>query len=242
LVAELVAYQAEKLPSGLMRYGAPAGQHDDTVMALALAWTQVGGRHRPVYPILDQVLVVPDLTIPMDWPRAYGLEMRCLTMAVIWGARDPQTDVVYLFGEYCAEAEPAVHASAIRRRGSWIPGLVDPCARGRDRTDGYRLIEKYKELGLRLEGCGNPIESGIMGVHERMSSGRLKVCASLSKYLAERRLYRRDERDQIVQERDSLQDAVRCLINNLSRMRTRPVPTPSYSPAGPYFGGQGWMR
>ena len=36
--AELMAYESEKLPSGLVRYGAPEGMHDDTVMALALAW------------------------------------------------------------------------------------------------------------------------------------------------------------------------------------------------------------
>src|SRR5690348_8160825 len=46
LVSELVAYQAEPLPSGLLRYGAPAGQHDDTVMALAIAWSAVSGQHR----------------------------------------------------------------------------------------------------------------------------------------------------------------------------------------------------
>lgn len=38
LIAELQAYEAERLPSGMLRYGAPAGMHDDTVMALALAW------------------------------------------------------------------------------------------------------------------------------------------------------------------------------------------------------------
>jgi hypothetical protein len=32
LAGELVAYQAERLPSGLTRYGAPSGQHDDTVI------------------------------------------------------------------------------------------------------------------------------------------------------------------------------------------------------------------
>ena len=37
-VNELMAYQAERLPSGNMRYGAPSGTHDDTVMALAIAW------------------------------------------------------------------------------------------------------------------------------------------------------------------------------------------------------------
>jgi hypothetical protein len=37
LIGELEAYEAERLPSGLLRYGAPAGLHDDCVMALALA-------------------------------------------------------------------------------------------------------------------------------------------------------------------------------------------------------------
>lgn len=38
LIGELQAYQAERLPSGLLRYGAPEGMHDDCVIALALAW------------------------------------------------------------------------------------------------------------------------------------------------------------------------------------------------------------
>lgn len=44
LVAELQAYEAERLPSGLLRYGAPEGMHDDTVMALALAWHGVASK------------------------------------------------------------------------------------------------------------------------------------------------------------------------------------------------------
>lgn len=42
-VAELMAYQSEKLPSGLIRYGAPEGMHDDTVMAMAIAWQAIAG-------------------------------------------------------------------------------------------------------------------------------------------------------------------------------------------------------
>ena len=38
LVGELQAFEAARLPSGMLRYGAPAGMHDDCVMALALAW------------------------------------------------------------------------------------------------------------------------------------------------------------------------------------------------------------
>jgi hypothetical protein len=42
LVAELQAYEQERLPSGLWRFGAPEGMHDDCVMALALAWYGAG--------------------------------------------------------------------------------------------------------------------------------------------------------------------------------------------------------
>jgi hypothetical protein len=35
--AELLAFDVEKLPSGMLRFGAPSGLHDDTITALALA-------------------------------------------------------------------------------------------------------------------------------------------------------------------------------------------------------------
>lgn len=38
LIGELQAYEMQRLPSGLLRYSAPDGMHDDAVMALALAW------------------------------------------------------------------------------------------------------------------------------------------------------------------------------------------------------------
>ena len=39
LIGELQAYESKRLHSGAMRYSAPEGMHDDTVMALALAWS-----------------------------------------------------------------------------------------------------------------------------------------------------------------------------------------------------------
>lgn len=39
LLAELQAFEMERMPSGLVRYSAPPGSHDDTVMSLALAWS-----------------------------------------------------------------------------------------------------------------------------------------------------------------------------------------------------------
>jgi hypothetical protein len=41
---ELMAYDQERLPSGLIRYSAPPGGHDDTVMALAIALSAMESR------------------------------------------------------------------------------------------------------------------------------------------------------------------------------------------------------
>ena len=38
LINELESFAIEKTPAGNIRYGAPAGLHDDMVMSLAIAW------------------------------------------------------------------------------------------------------------------------------------------------------------------------------------------------------------
>ncbi|NJO07172.1 MAG: hypothetical protein HC876_17570 [Chloroflexaceae bacterium] len=43
LVGELLSFEMERLPSGLTRYAAPSGMHDDCVMSLALALEAAGG-------------------------------------------------------------------------------------------------------------------------------------------------------------------------------------------------------
>lgn len=42
LIAELEAYEMERLPSGLQRFSAPEGMHDDRVMSLAIGWSALG--------------------------------------------------------------------------------------------------------------------------------------------------------------------------------------------------------
>ena len=42
LIGELQAYEQERTPSGLWKFGAPEGMHDDTVIALAIAWWSTG--------------------------------------------------------------------------------------------------------------------------------------------------------------------------------------------------------
>ncbi len=47
-IMELCAYDMERLPSGVMRYGAPKGINDDMVIALAIAWNAVSYMGTPI--------------------------------------------------------------------------------------------------------------------------------------------------------------------------------------------------
>jgi len=47
LLGELQAFAAEPLPGGMLRYAAPGSGHDDTVMALALAWSVLRESYMP---------------------------------------------------------------------------------------------------------------------------------------------------------------------------------------------------
>lgn len=178
-----------------------------------------------IYPIPPENYICQPFALPTHWRRAYGLDVGWNKTAAIWGAIDGDTDTVYLYSEhYVGQEKPLIHASAIKARGEWIPGVIDPAARGRSQEDGERLLFQYQNHGLNLTLANNSVESGIYAVWERLETGRLKVFSTLTNWLAEARLYRRDENGKIVKKFDHAQDATRYLIvSGLKRAIVRPV-------------------
>jgi len=177
-----------------------------------------------IYPVPEDDIVVDDFRLPVYWPRSYGMDVGWNRTAAIWSAHDREADVVYLYSEhYRGQAEPSVHAAAIRARGEWIPGAIDPAARGRSQKDGEQLLQSYTDLGLLLTAADNGVESGIYDTWERLSTGRLKVFKSLQNWRNEYRIYRRDEKGQIVKSNDHAMDATRYDIKTgLSLARLPP--------------------
>lgn len=168
-----------------------------------------------IYPVEESAITVEPFAIPAYWRRAYGLDVGWNRTAAIWGAIDPNTDTVYLYAEhYRGQAEPSVHATALRARGEWIPGVIDPASRGRSQRDGQQLIQNYSDLGLKLSLADNAIDAGIDDVWMRLATGRLKVFRTCLNWLAEYRLYRRDEKGKIVKANDHLMDGSRYLIRS----------------------------
>jgi hypothetical protein len=163
-----------------------------------------------IYPVPESDITCDPFEIPDHWPRCYALDVGWNRTAALWLAHDRQTGTVYAYSEhYRGQAEPSVHAEAIRARGAWIRGVIDPAARGRSQRDGEQLLQNYRDLGLDLTEAMNAVETGLYDVWQRLSGSRLKVFKTLPNWLSEYRLYRRDENGKIVKERDHLMDCTR---------------------------------
>lgn len=196
-----------------------------------------------IYPVPESDFVVDDFPIPDHWPRVYGMDVGWNRTAIAWGAWDRESDIVYLTSEhYRGQAEPSIHAEAVKSRGVWIPGVIDPASRGRTQVDGRQLIQDYIDLGLDIDVAFNGVESGLYEVWQRLSTGRLKVFKSLSNWRYEFRLYRRDEKGRIVKENDHLMDATRYLVmSGLERAKPKKSDAkkdPEYTSFG---ASGGWM-
>lgn len=178
-----------------------------------------------IYPIEESFIKVDPFPLPAHWPRCFGLDVGWNRTAAPWLAWDRDQDVAYIYAEhYRGQVEPSIHASAIKARGEWIPGVIDPAAHGRAQKDGEQLLATYSGLGLNIVAANNSVEAGILEVWERLSTGRLKVFSTCISWLAEYRLYRRDERGHIVKKNDHLMDATRyAIVSGLKRAIVRPV-------------------
>lgn len=166
-----------------------------------------------IYPVAESDFLIDPIEFPPWFRKVYAMDVGWKRTACLWGAIDPETDILYIYSEYYrGQAEPPIHATGIRTRGEWIPGVIDPASRGRSQIDGQQLFEDYKGLGLMLIPAINAVEAGIYEVWTRLSTGRLKVFRSCVNFIAEYRIYRRDEKGKIVKENDHLMDCVRYLV------------------------------
>lgn len=178
-----------------------------------------------IYPVDPTTYTVDPFPIPPHWRRVYALDVGWNRTAVVWGAIDPDTDILYLYSEhYQGEQKPIEHASAIKARGEWIPGVIDPASRGRSQDEGKVLFLQYQNQGLNISMAMNSVEPGIYEVWTRLANGLCKVFRTLVNWFAEVRLYRRDEKGHIVKKFDHLMDATRYLVmSGLKRAICRPV-------------------
>jgi hypothetical protein len=194
-----------------------------------------------IYPIKESFIKVDPFPLPDHWPRAYALDVGWNWTAALWAAWDLDTLTKYIYAEYKAgEALPAVHASAIKARGEWIRGVIDPAANNRAQKDGERLMADYVGAGLDLTMSANAVSAGILACWQDLATGRTKVFSTLQGFFGEYRLYRRDENGKIVKKNDHLMDDMRYLhLSGREVARTKPSSVPIGIGALPRDDGRG---
>lgn len=173
-----------------------------------------------IYPVPESVIKIVPFDIPKHWPRSYGLDPGWNCTAAIWFAwnldkpyNDYQGNTRYpavAYDEYyLGQQHPAVHVAAIRTRGVWVPGVIDPAAEKARGPDGELLIEAYRNLGLNIFKADNTVVTGLVTTWDMLSTQKLQVFETCTNWFKEHRLYRRDEKGNIIKKNDHLMDATR---------------------------------
>ncbi len=175
-----------------------------------------------IYPVAESVFVIDPFPLQQYWRHCFALDVGWNRTAALWLAGNPDTDEWFVYSEhYQGEQKPVEHAEAIKGRGAWIPGVIDPAARGRSQADGISILSQYQDAGLTLSIANNTVEAGIFKVWTMLSTGKLKVFNNCTNFLKEFRLYRRDDKGKPVKQNDHLQDCCRyAIMSGLQRAET----------------------
>ena len=126
---------------------------------------------------------------------------------------------MWLYDAFKVSGEtPTQHASAIRKRGDWVPIAWPHDGMDREKGSNIQLAQYYEDEGVNMlpdsarydddKGGAQPIGPGISEMHERMLDGRLKVFSDLEDFFKEFRVYHRKD-GKIVPKNDDLVSALR---------------------------------
>lgn len=193
-----------------------------------------------VFPVSEDSITIDPVEIPIHWPKICGIDFGWdHPFGAAWVAHDRDNDIVYIYDTYKeSKVTPPTHASAVKKRGEWIPVVWPHDGLNTDKGSGVPLANQYRAEGLNLlrekfsnppgpdqkEGQGgNGVEVGIIDMLTRMEEGRLKVFKTCTDWLEEFRQYHRKD-GKLVKVKDDVISASRYAIMSLRFAHTKPIP------------------
>lgn len=149
-----------------------------------------------VYPIDESFVVVPKQQIPSYWRKAYGLDPGASNTAAVWVAQDPDTNVMYVYDEYKhGRVLYLLHGEAIKTRGAWIEGAIDPHEAVKPRDTGETVQTYFQTIGLNLTAAKGDPDALRAKIRALFDSGALKIMDNCQGLISEIRTYRYDIND-----------------------------------------------
>jgi len=164
-----------------------------------------------IFPIDESLIVVDPFVIPSHWRIIAGMDIGWdHPTAVVWIAIDPDSDTLYLYDAIrLSEKTPAEISPLIKQRGDWIPVAWPHDALQHEKGTGIQMAEQYRSNGINMlhEMAQFPevgtdgetrvsrvsVEAGLFEMLQRMQSGKWKVFSTMTDWLQEFRIYRRDD-------------------------------------------------
>lgn len=168
-----------------------------------------------VFDTTSQDIVVEPINVPGLWRRVVAVSMDRKRFVAVWGAYDKMNDVVYLYEEISvSRTDPIIHAEALKKRGPWIPAVINMEGGGRTHEEGAALVYRFLEKSVDMFEAPLDLNAGMDEVTSRVTTGRLRVFSSLPNWIAEYRRYRRNDKDELVEGQDHLMQATATLLLN----------------------------
>ena len=188
------------------------------------------GSGRIFRPDEDKVLIDPFDLSTKPWMKVIkGMDVGVAhPTAGAWLAYDPELSTYYVVRTYRQEGEAAaVHGAVLNSMWPNAPTVYPPDADTREKGSAKSLLPLY---GLKKQQefsnppapgettTNNYIEPGIMAMQEALSQGRLFVFrGQADEFMEEMRTYHRDDRGNVVAERDDVISAVRYAFQTVGR-------------------------
>ena len=166
-----------------------------------------------IFPVPEEMITCPMIDyIPPHWAKLwcidFGIAHAFAAVLLLW---DKDNDVIYVYHTIrIKDGLPILHAVPMKAVAANVPVAWPQDGHQRDKGSGEVLSTIYRKQGLKMLGQhaswpdgSVSTEAAIAEMHERMITGRLKVCKHLTEWLEEFRMYHRKD-GVIVRERDDL--------------------------------------
>ena len=220
----------------------PNGRHDDQVdqMTQALNRLRTCGN---VYAFPESEIMVTPFEIPSQWPRAFAIALGTETVAVLWGALDGASGILYLYAEevYHAAEQSAI-VRGIKAKGDWIPGVVDPYGLEATEEDRKKVAMSFQRMGLNTWLAPEAAEAAVQDNRELLRTGQLKVFNTLVELRTEYSTYQRGDKGRLGRGREHMIACWHAFIHSARRrMCTEPVLTPAYCVPSYHGDRNAWM-